>query len=281
MAPRSCLLLLLLCLVPGSLSLELSPVCGTDPCVTDCQNCADGEMVADPEDCHRFYICDGNGGIITTQPLECPSGMHFNATQHQCVSGNICKYCDRCFFECYDSITGMVPDPTDCSVYYECNGDYPGKDQTCSATRPYFDGFRCQEEHNRCCSCHAYCDSHHVSTFIPDPTDCRNYYYCMDAGQPAFGGTCDTGEFYDEEVDKCSPHAQCNTICKNFVNDIGCIENFECVAIGFFPKCPSLCTPEYYHCTSYTNTYIDSQSCPKGYDFHPLNHVCVPEDECP
>lgn len=274
-------LLLLLCLIPGSLSLERAPVCSTDRCVTDCQNCANGEMVADPEDCHRFYLCDGSGGVLTSQPLECSSGMHFDPVQHQCVDGDSCQNCDRCFFECYDSNTGMVPDRTDCSVYYDCNGDYPGHEQTCSATMPYFDGFKCQEDHTRCCSCHAFCDSHHNNTYIADPIDCRNYYFCRGPGKPFSHGTCDTGEFYDEASGLCSSHVKCDTICPNFVNDDGCIDPYTCEAKGYFPKCPSECTPDYYHCTDTSSTYIEHESCPAGYVFHPLNHVCVTLDQCP
>ncbi|XP_045111777.1 uncharacterized protein LOC123504919 [Portunus trituberculatus] len=281
MASRSALLLLLACLVHGSLSLQDAPICSTDDCSTNCENCGSGEKVADPVDCHSFYICDGQGGLLITQPLLCPPGTHFDPSQHDCVNGATCENCDRCFFECYDSKTGMVPHSTDCSVYYECNGNYPGHEQTCSATRPYFDGFRCQEHHNRCCSCHANCDSYHLNTLIPDPIDCRSYYFCDGPGKPSYRATCETGEYFDASVNTCSPNTECNTICKNFVNDNGCIDYYTCDSFGYFPKCPSLCQPEYYHCTEISNTYIESERCADDLVFHPMTHVCVKAEDCP
>lgn len=120
-----------------------------------------------------------------------------------------------------------------------------------------------------------------MNRLVPDPTDCRRFYFCMDPGMPTTSGSCDPMQFFDSYLRDCSSQASCNTLCKNVVGSGGCIALYTCVEEGFFPKCPSLCKREYYHCTEISDTYIEPDSCPFGYVFHPDDHVCVRNNNCP
>ncbi|KAK8379508.1 hypothetical protein O3P69_019437 [Scylla paramamosain] len=269
--------LLLLMLVPAGLCQN----CTTDPCVKDCTGCGPGQFIADPEDCHRYYVCDGNGNLQFNDPLYCEHGEVFDITIRECQSGAQCNVCQRkCYYQCAQSPNNLISYFYDCGSYYECDSaGIPGPVQNCPADKPFFDGIDCQADERRCCHCHPYCYDGDQGKYVADPKDCRNYYACFTQGIPSGQGHCSPGEFF--ETDACSSHATCNTICKNVIDYDGCIDPYTCLETGYFPKCPSKCVPQYYFCPQVSNTYVEAEECPVGYDFHPDLHVCVRTEDCP
>ncbi|KAG0727308.1 hypothetical protein GWK47_034924 [Chionoecetes opilio] len=236
MDSQACFLLLLLFIIPAALG---QAVCGTDACITDCTACNDNEMVADPSDCRRYFMCDGKDNTKYPLPFDCPDGEIFDATQHKCDPDVTCSPCPRCYYDCATSTTGFISSPTDCNEYSVCSGSNAEPTMRCPAAMPHFDGHACQTDASRCCHCQPYCYPGQENTLIIDPIDCRKFHPCTAAGPPTGSGTCSAGQHFDESLHDCSHNAPCNTQCTNQVGTDGCIELFTCLEVGNFAKCPS------------------------------------------
>lgn len=258
----------------------VAAACTTDPCDSSCQDCGSNQWVADPENCLRYYICDGLGNHKYTTPAECPIGETYDATSHACSGTASCTDCPRCFYDCQTSTTGKVSDQSDCNLYAECSGTTPGSYVPCPQSTPYFDGYTCQAEVSRCCNCHPYCPPGD-SSLVADPIDCRRFHQCDGSGGIAFSSTCSSGQYFDAILHGCSPNVACYSQCENVVGADGCIDLYTCTEKGYFPKCPALCDEEYYYCSEISSTYADPESCPVGYVFHPYDHVCIVTFNCP
>ncbi|XP_050699912.1 peritrophin-48-like isoform X3 [Eriocheir sinensis] len=285
----SCLLLLLVFLVPAAL---VAAVCtNTDPCIgqPNCAGCDAGTLVPDPENCRSYYIC-----IDDARPslaFDCPDGQVFNAASHACEKGDECEECPvvpptgSCSYECPVTGSGLISSITDCHSYYECKEGKVTGSGTCDASKPFFNGEECQTDVRLCCHCHPYCtEADALGTVVEDPLDCRSYYLCIDpSAVPTTHGTCPDGEHFDYLLQGCSPAAACATrlSCLNVVGADGCIDPFTCVSVGYFARCPNQCTADYYHCTAATGTYQGVESCAGGTVFHPDYHNCVPLANCP
>lgn len=133
--------------------------CSIDPCVKDCTDCAPGAGTADPEDCRRYYMCDGSDNLMFPQPLECDEGEVFNPTTHVCEPGTSCTGCTpRCCYDCQDTTYPKISDFRDCNTYYECDAtDKPGPPQSCPLENPYY-------------YCNARQTKHSVATATPTAT---------------------------------------------------------------------------------------------------------------
>ncbi|XP_050699926.1 uncharacterized protein LOC126987175 [Eriocheir sinensis] len=281
----SCLLLLLV-LVPATTTA--STCTGTDPCTLDCGGCGLYEKAPDPENCRGYYVCDGTGKPFNTPPLLCPDGQVYDINTHDCISEDTCNECPpQCSYECLGTASFAAYD-FNCGVYYKCDGHgvITGVEQCpgSAGTGLFFDGESCQADKTRCCHCLPYCSTNAFNSVIPDPQDCRKYYFCGSAQEiSAQYGICPTGENFDPASKVCSATVACSIdeACRNVVGADGCIDPFTCQQTGYFAKCPNQCTPDYYHCTAATGDFQDVSSCSGDKVFHPDNHICVAVDQCP
>ncbi|CAL4205906.1 unnamed protein product, partial [Meganyctiphanes norvegica] len=58
-------------------------------CVVDCEGTEFGVLLPDPFDCHKYYMCMGDG--VDPLQLECPEGESFEIDIDQCVQGSECE----------------------------------------------------------------------------------------------------------------------------------------------------------------------------------------------
>lgn len=255
--------------------------CTTNHCEKNCADCASGDFIGDPEDCHRYYVCDGAGDLLFDDPLYCDHDYVFNIDTRKCEADAKCEPCQpECHYDCIYSTNGKVSYFYGCGSYFECDSSHiPGPAKSCPPYSPFFDGVECQSDERRCCHCHPYCYTGDAGKKVPDPKDCRNFYACAAEGIPVGLGHCPPGEYF--ENGDCSPHAICSTMCKNVVGLDGCIDPYSCVATGYFPKCPKQCVSQYYFCSQVSDAYVEAEECPEGFVFHPDTHVCVRKDDCP
>ncbi|XP_050699921.1 peritrophin-48-like isoform X12 [Eriocheir sinensis] len=280
----SCLLLLLVLLVPAALGAAACS--NTDPCIgqPDCDGCDPGTLVPDPENCRAFFVCPDEN-----LSFDCGTGQVFNAVSGKCETGDDCESCPvvpptgSCSYECLAN--GFMSSSTDCHIYYKCTGTIATGPYACDAPTPFFDGEECQTDEKLCCHCHPYCyEGTVIGTIVADPLDCRRYYLCTAASEvPTVSGKCPDGEYFDSLLLGCSVSASCNmeVSCLNVVRPDGCIDPFTCVSVGYFAKCPNQCTPDYYHCAAATGTFQGVESCTGGTVYHPDKHNCVSPENCP
>ena len=216
-----------------------------------------------PLDCYSYYLCDSTV-LFTPDPILCPDGDVFDNTKKKCVpdDGKCTPSCDKpgggaCFYSCGTNAAGFkVADPFDCGTFYTCTADtsggggnpIPGPAETCTADKPYFDGKECGVDESACCHCHPYCYTEDMNKMVEDPTDCRMYFLCTAADEvPTFQGACGKGEYFDLHAQKCSSTAPCVTLCRNVVDQDGCIDPYTCQEKGYFPKCKTQCLRDFYH----------------------------------
>ncbi|XP_045131325.1 uncharacterized protein LOC123516197 isoform X2 [Portunus trituberculatus] len=111
---------------------------------------------------------------------------------------------------------------------------------TCPADAPYFDGEKCGVDETACCHCRPYC--------------------------------------YADDLNKkrqCSSTAPCATLCRNVVDENGCIDPYTCQETGFFPKCKTQCLREYYHCVDVNDDYASTETCSDDLVFNPDTLQCT------
>ncbi|KAK8747988.1 hypothetical protein OTU49_016256, partial [Cherax quadricarinatus] len=266
-----------------------------DVCEPDCSSAAVGTNVADPKNCHKFYVCFGED-----QPpisLSCPDGQYFKDTATGCTEEtdpceNSCKP-TGCHSTCDpDLFSDTIVDLMNCSIYYLCSsGNVVGSPGVCPAEKPYYDGTECVETDEKCCSdqCYPYCQD--TTSNITDPTDCNNYYSCTVVG-PADQTqhfTCPQGSNFDVTVGKCVPGATCNTLCAGSTipgegtttPSSGCVDSMTCSSVGYFAKC-SYCQQQYFHCVQAGEEAV-VQSCTGTLVFNPGPDYpyCVSPSDCP
>lgn len=259
----------------------------------DCSCTADGTLLLDVTDptCKTDYLCyfeEANG------PYYCESGEVFDSNIGVCIIDDGSFVCTpiecpllggcncKCDASAHPSVT-VIADRYDCSVYYMCNADDTvGHPYICPGSTSLFDGTQCQEDLTRCCSCRPYCPRElyfvngEASYLVPDMTDCTKAFVCLEEYViPDLQITCPAGEHFDLLVSDCSMTAPCLIMCANTV------DSFTCQAHGSFPKCPQLCSPEYYYCSSEDIGHVvDPSHCPEDQYFHLNLHGCVFESDC-
>jgi len=156
----------------------------------------DGTKIPNPSDCYSYYVCSDPEGDEEYEPSDapvpCPDGQYFDPTKTSTAIKGECKsegstgpancdLCNPCAVECPEEAGVLIPDPFDCSGYYVClqdsipRGQCPmGKifdvtNRTCASVK---DGAKCYDE---CDPCEPYCIE---EGRIPNPMDCRSYFYC-------------------------------------------------------------------------------------------------------
>ncbi|XP_045111764.1 peritrophin-48-like [Portunus trituberculatus] len=297
MAPRAACLLSLLLIASARVILVDAicvPVetsyCGDDPAIL-CRDCEGMDKVPNPLDCSTYYMCKGPGVFLFDDPLPCPDGQIFNMIDSECSPDAECQFsCGStneggCFYTCDNDKDGMIADPFDCSVYHQCTGTSgtdPGPAQTCPADEPYFDGKECVADESACCHCRPYCYEGDIGKKVEDPTDCRKFFFCLENHvMPTIPGECRDGEHFDMHAGECSSTAPCMTLCRNVVDENGCIDPYTCQETGFFPKCKTQCLREYYHCVEVTDDYAPTETCSDDLVFNPDTLQCTRSESCP
>lgn len=180
------------------------------------------QPIADPQDCHRFYLCASAVEISDTS-FPCYEGLMYDYVEKICkdemdVTLQCAPACDICSFTCTDSFFLKAADGEQCSVYRTCDIEGSVLDiEFCTSPTPYFDGVQCQADITECCTCRP--DECLVGDLskIPDKRNCTNYYVCAQPGVPdeRFHAHCEIGIF-DELTRECSDDgtATCNNPCE-------------------------------------------------------------------
>lgn len=245
-------------------------------------------LIADPGNCHKFYYCydDDSDTVydITDTSYWCEDhGAVFNQDSQVCGNYTCVETCSgTCApYECNVSDLSQTKssDPLDCSKYYVCP---TGAMKQCEGDKPFFDGDQCQEDESKCCHCKPYCHQGELFRNIPDPVDCKSYYFCINEYDfPLYQASCTSGNF-NPYTGKCDDVFPCILACKNVVGCDGCIDLFTCEQYGNWPKCPQRCDPHYYHCGNEDIDHVVQESvCPSANVYNPDTGKCVTEEACP
>ncbi|KAK7086083.1 hypothetical protein SK128_005376 [Halocaridina rubra] len=180
------------------------PTCAGSGCHMTCYNV--DEYIADPVNCSLFYVCDINGpGAAEACPGSSP---FYNPVSGICTqdSSVCCK--PSCIPFC-EELSIQVPDPKNCSQYYQCNSGpvYPPK--ACPAGEVFNIGTgRCDPT----AKCVEWCSQTGPTTTLSPPSNCiqpsdttcsnsgffsvcntfciHEYYFCEAAGTTPILQTC-------------------------------------------------------------------------------------------
>ncbi|XP_045111936.1 uncharacterized protein LOC123504996 [Portunus trituberculatus] len=296
MAPRAgCLLLPLFIALARVIFVDaecgiLSPTTCTDDVATLCADCGTVSQVPNPFDCTSYYLCKDATNLLVPDPLPCPDGDTFDEKELVCKPDGKCSLnCNLpggggdCFYTCNGDQSKKIADPFDCSVFYQCTSTEPEPATTCPADAPYFTGDKCGVDESACCRCRPYCYAGDVAgKYVQDPTDCRKYFVCTaEHEMPPFQSECRDGETFDSRARKCSSTAPCMTLCRNVVDENGCIDPYTCQELGYFPICKTQCLREYYHCVEVSDDYATPETCPNNLVFNPDTLTCIKNEACP
>ncbi|XP_071545468.1 uncharacterized protein [Panulirus ornatus] len=185
---------------------ECATACPLLACHLSCNEVPD--LIADPKDCNRFYVCTGES---TEGPFQCPlEDPFFDGIVSVC--GNDSSKCctDLCFSYCLNAGVD-IPDPLDCTSFYRCSAVGPvGEDMHLACPR----GENFDIPRGECASdapCTVLCEDIMVPTstlvtptpscldsltcaalgYFPKCNICQpEYFYCMAIGQPALLQRC-------------------------------------------------------------------------------------------
>ncbi|ELU12808.1 hypothetical protein CAPTEDRAFT_35459, partial [Capitella teleta] len=174
----------------------------TDPCNRPplCLSGNDSELVADPDDCEKYFQCLNNQWAHFT----CPGDSTFDSKANACATNH-----GNCFPACpvYTgaSTVSATPDPDDCEKYFQClnnqwahftcpgDSTFDSKANACATNHETVSPpALCIQEPPRC---------QLLVGPLPDPDDCHYFYVCNN-GQ--WGrGRCPDGFFFDQDVLNC------------------------------------------------------------------------------
>ncbi|XP_069178529.1 uncharacterized protein [Procambarus clarkii] len=128
----------------GETCVKDNTVCCGDLCNAYCQ--AGIAEIADPYDCHKFYMCPEAGPAEEKYHFTCPSGGTFDVAVGQCVVGAPCNILcsgggtDPPSPDCQESMTctavGLFPMCTTCyQQYFNCHTvGQPATVETCTGS---------------------------------------------------------------------------------------------------------------------------------------------------
>lgn len=122
------------------------PTCAAPKCTTD------GELLPNPNDCRKFYICSG----LSVIELTCIGDLVYNATSGECEQGPPCnpsqlpsvrENVPNCFVE-----GALYPNYKDCANFFMCNGGTL-VDQSCPPNKFFSAAHRsCQPKSKAICA---------------------------------------------------------------------------------------------------------------------------------
>ncbi|XP_045598720.2 uncharacterized protein [Procambarus clarkii] len=198
--------------------LSATQVLAAGYCQPNCTDMAPLDKVADPLNCHQYYICFEDD-TPSDAAVPCPDGTSFNAvaTPPDCTGSVPCDPSCRlppCHLTCSGDLD-TISDPTSCSSYYICSGGEVVGPLHCPSEEPYFDGEACGADDTKCCGdlCIPYCYPGLVE--VPDPYNCHNFYVCPKEGlaEELYLNSCPSGANFDLAKGRCEADADCNTLC--------------------------------------------------------------------
>ncbi|KAJ8924986.1 hypothetical protein NQ315_001151 [Exocentrus adspersus] len=169
-----------------------------------CTGRPDGTVIADEDDCSKYYECI-YGEAITSQ---CPDGLLYSPDKKRCDHAENVTCAVNV---CADEPDGtFLPNMQDCSKYYECIYH-----ETITSQCP--EGLLYNQEKKGCdlaanvqCAGANVCSDEPDGTYLPDPQDCNKYYECI------FGQTitsqCPASLLWNRYVFTCDypEHVKCN-----------------------------------------------------------------------
>lgn len=252
-------------------------------CVQNCTGVEENGKIIDPKYCNSYYICQNN----EARRVVCPSGTFYNPTDEACTvnscpPNNQHRCIPTCTFDCQENQPSAHR--SDCTKYYLC-GPEGLVEQSClgSPNGPYWDGTQCQENEENCCDpCMVHCSE--GDTFIADPLNCDNYYFCdSTVPLPYFpdGGStpCSSGQFSVNEGYCSSSDSSCIQLCEGGGGGT-CKDDFTCPdgQYGVFAACEDNCSKYYYYCTVLE---LEIRTCNGGQLLNPDTLFCVDEEDCP
>lgn len=205
----------LLACVPGDCPDDSSSTTTTTTTPATGCDCADGsksgELVADQENCRKYYICD-NGVLV---PGDCLKGNFFNSTLEVCQADtdNVCPESSQNDCDCDGKV---VEDEKNCNQYYVCE-DGTWLSKTCPVGE-FFDTTceKCVEDTDNVCP---QCDADNGATTeattagpeteseckesdLPYKADnCWTYYACISGKWQK--ESCAVNSYFDSEFSIC------------------------------------------------------------------------------
>lgn len=186
-------------------------------CVVNCTGYVDTPIdVADPMDCHKYYICT-SADTYFEEPFSCPLGENFDRETRSCQpkADVVCNFdCEACTFDCATHIFGNAANPSHCSVYYECDDAGTISKVLECGTGSYYDGFSCQSDMSRCCTCKPPACAAADYTKVADLADCHGYYVCFAVRIPdeRAHDVCDN-KVFNPVLGECEAGAACVEPC--------------------------------------------------------------------
>ncbi|XP_042876856.1 balbiani ring protein 3-like [Penaeus japonicus] len=187
-------------------------------CKFECPMDGNMAVVAIPDDCQSFVVCNSGGSV----PVSCdPDKPYFNGTS---CTADESQCCDKCQVYCESPFT-EIPDPTNCTNFYYCSQvGFPTEVDLHQC--PDHRVFDQETRHcNREAACVQPCSSgpdgptttvgtdcvdtfvcEHVGYFPKCTSSCDpHYYYCgsNDIGHTADARRCPTGQVLNPEIMRC------------------------------------------------------------------------------
>lgn len=197
-------------------------------CAVDCSHYGSvlGNLADDPFDCRRYYVCT-SPSTYDGKPVGCPDGEEFDTTTKKCMDPSLPGFkctppCEKCTFGCVQNVMHKSANRMYGLEYYECDehGNIAATIQ-CDTNAPYFDGFECQTDIHRTCSCRPPQCSHEDvlnKELRPDYFNCTNFYHCNFEGLPdeTCLDRCHPGTIFSRVNHKCDSKAECSAPCADY-----------------------------------------------------------------
>ncbi|EAA00608.5 AGAP011617-PA, partial [Anopheles gambiae str. PEST] len=251
------------------------PLCvagNTETCVRAdnvCRDRADGTVLAHPNECDLFMLCQGGQEVANP----CPSGEILNVQAQFCVPGNA----DTCRFHpvetmCQNASVGAIyPHPNSCTQFVSCITSQ-GVTTFCPAGQIFHaPSGSCRVGNTNTCELIVdVCEGQADFSVLEHPSICSLFIWCQ-------GGTvtvqpCPNGEILRPDAQFCVPGNQLT--CEFDPIDRMCVGQIDSVS---FPH-PTECA-QFVACFR-GETLV--QTCPKGSVYHASTRSCVPgnDDTC-
>nr|XP_040232865.2 multiple epidermal growth factor-like domains protein 6 [Anopheles coluzzii] len=250
-------------------TLERCVAGNTETCVridNVCRDKADGTVLAHPNECDLFILCQGGQEVANL----CPSGEILNVQAQFCVPGNA----DTCQFHpvetmCQNASIGAIyPHPNSCTQFVSCITSQ-GVTTFCPAGQIFHaPSGSCRVGNTNTCELIIdVCEGQADFSVLEHPSICSLFIWCQ-------GGTvtvqpCPNGEILRPDAQFCVPGNQLT--CEFDPIDRMCVGQIDSVS---FPH-PTECA-QFVACFR-GETLV--QTCPKGSVYHASTRSCVPGDD--
>ncbi|KAK7067835.1 hypothetical protein SK128_025833 [Halocaridina rubra] len=177
-----------------------------------------GDTIADPYDCRVYYTCSTVGpGAAEICPDNIPN---FDHIRKMCTSDpTVCCQSTTCDPYCDPGFSGLVPDPADCTKFYECiNGNIYEASMSCNQGEVFNAGLAVCSTSGFCrtwCNGDSLCVEEFLCEgvgFFPMCSVCDpRYYSCSEIGAQGVLYYCPSDYVFDINPDNpyCVPPNEC------------------------------------------------------------------------